>query len=418
MHAKHLLIGLLVALATAGAVPASNDEPAQKPFIVHEWGTFLAVQGSDGVTLGGMVDSDEVLPSFVEARGPLSYARVNMFSKMETPVTYFYTDQPRTVQVRIDMPKGLLTHWYPLVAAYGPNVGNGQGKPENSFLQWKNVQLLPVTGYEKILSPVADNLNWRFARETDSALVRVVAHTWNETPRTIESKDQYEKFLFYRGLGTFTLPLSVQSAQDSKGNASLKVANESDQFLNGLFAIQVENQTIRFGAAGNLDGHGSQTFGLSALLGKSLPLAEGVPLVKQAVAHALVEAGLYEKEAKAMVNTWEKSYFRTEGLRMLYLLPRPTVDAAIPIKILPAPDQLVRVMVGRIEVLTPERERQIEKYVSQLGASDFRVRQDATDGLSRLGRIGEPALRRVAKTTQDAEVRARAAQLIQQFESR
>jgi hypothetical protein len=418
MHAKHLLMGLVAALAAATAGHAASDEPTQKPFVVHEWGTFLAVQGSDGVTLGGMVDSDEVLPAFVEARGPASFARMNMFSKMETPVTYFYTDRPRTVHVRIDMPKGLLTHWFPLVAAYGPIPGNGPAKPEKSFLQWSNVQVLPVTGYEKVLSPVADNQNWRFARETDAALLKVVTHRLDEKSRALETKDQYEGFLFYRGLGTFTLPLSVQSIQASNGNISLKLTNESAQPLNGLFAIQVENQTIRFGSARNLESHSSHDQSLSTLLGKSLPLEEGVPLVKQAVARALIEAGLYEKEAQAMVNTWERSYFRTEGLRMLYLLPRPAVDAAIPIQIQPAPDQLVRVMVGRVEILTPERERQIEKYISQLGSVDFRSRQGASDGLAHLGRIGEPALRRVSKTTHDPEVRARAAQLIQQFESR
>ncbi len=407
MYAKHLLMGLIAALAAATAGNAANDDPAQKPFVVHEWGTFLAVQGSDGVTLGGMVDSDEILPAFVEARGPASFARMNMFSKMETPVTYFYTDRPRTVQVRVDMPKGLLTHWYPLVGAYGPVPGNVAAKPENSFLQWKNVQVLPVTGYEKLLSPVADNQNWRFARETDAALLKLVTHRLDEKTRVLETKDQYEGFLFYRGLGTFTLPLSVRSIQESSGPISLKLTNESAHPLNGLFVLQIENQTIRFGSADNLGGHSSQTFNLAKTLGKSLPLDQGVPLVKKAVARALVEAGLYEKEAQAMVNTWERSYFRTEGLRMLYLLPRPTVDATIPIKIQPAPDQLVRVMVGRIEVLTPEREQQIEKYISQLGSSNFRSRQEATDGLARLGRIGEPALRRVSKTTHDPEVRAR-----------
>jgi hypothetical protein len=148
-----------------------------------------------------------------------------------------------------------------------------------------------------------------------------------------------------------------------------------------------------------------------------MPLAEGVVQVKQAVARTLVEAGLYEKEAQAMVNTWEHSYFRTEGLRLLYILPRSEVDAIIPIRIQPTPEQLVRVMVGRVEVLTPEREQQIERFISQLGATDFRTRQAASDGLARLGRIGEPALRRVAKTTRDDEVRARAAQLIRKFES-
>ena len=166
----------------------------------------------------------------------------------------------------------------------------------------------------------------------------------------------------------------------------------------------------------DLAGHGTE-IKLDRGARKIEPLRKG-SLVKQAVAQSLIEAGLYQKEALAMVNTWERSYFRTDGLRLLYILPRKDVDSAIPIHIEPGPDQLVRVMVGRVEVLTPQRERQIEKFISDLGASEFRVRQGATDGLERLGRIGEPALRRVSKTTKDPEVRARATQLIRQFEGR
>ena len=417
MHARRVLFALFAALAAATIGLAAHESAGSIPFVVHEWGTFLSVQGSDGVTLGGMVDSDEILPDFVESANPSSFMRVSMKSKMETPVTYFYTDRPRTVQVRIDMPKGLLTHWYPLVQSYGPNPSSKPLKPENSFLEWRNVQLIPATTPDLLFNPVADNLNWRFARETDAALVKIAGSVLNERTKVYESRDRYERFLFYRGLGAFTLPLSVKSGQNSNGSFNLILTNESANPLEGLFAIQVEKETIRFGSVNSLAGHGTRDESLSAILGKFLPLDQGVPLVKQAVARALIEAGLFEKEATAMVNTWERSYFRTEGLRMLYLLPREAVDASIPIQIKPAPNRLVRVMVGRVEVLTPERERQIEAYVNQLGSEDFHIREAGTQGLSRLGRIGEPALRRVAKTTQDPEVRARAVQLIQRFES-
>src|SRR5205085_12568968 len=109
---------LLASLALASPGHPSATASARSDLIVHEWGTFLSVQGSDGVTLGGMVDSEEVLPSFVEGRGLASWQRSRIYSKMETPVTYFYTDRPRDVQVRIDMPKGILTHWYPNVCQY------------------------------------------------------------------------------------------------------------------------------------------------------------------------------------------------------------------------------------------------------------------------------------------------------------
>ena len=48
---------------------------------------------------------------------------------------------------------------------------------------------------------------WRFARETDSALVRV-----RKAGAPVRPEGDVEKFLFYRGLGEFDLPLSIKSA--------------------------------------------------------------------------------------------------------------------------------------------------------------------------------------------------------------
>ena len=39
---------------------------------------------------------------------------------METPVIYFYSDQPQTVDVSVDFPKGLITEWYTQASQIGP----------------------------------------------------------------------------------------------------------------------------------------------------------------------------------------------------------------------------------------------------------------------------------------------------------
>ena len=196
----------------------------------------------------------------------------------------------------------------------------------------------------------------------------------------------------------------------------LQARNRAKQPLRGVFYVSVKNERIQYQRLQDLAGEEvrqeSIVIDAPSLPNLWRPLEEGVPVVKKAVEAALVEAGLYPKEAQAMVNSWEKSYFRTEGPRLLYVLPRPLVDAVIPITIEPAPEQLVRVMVGRTELLTPEMERKIEQWIGQLGSTDFQVRESATQALARLGRLGEPALRRVAALTKDAEVRARAQRLI------
>jgi tetratricopeptide (TPR) repeat protein len=66
---------------------------------------------------------------------------------------------------------------------------------------------------------------------------------------------------------------------------------------------------------------------------------------------------------------------------------------------------VLRVMVGRLELLTPEREKLAEAAVRDLAAPDPAVRERAFATLRDQGRYVEPILRRVQRTTADAQVR-------------
>jgi len=70
-----------------------------------------------------------------------------------------------------------------------------------------------------------------------------------------------------------------------------------------------------------------------------------------ALERILVSAGLYQKEAAAMVETWRDSWFE-EGARLLYIVPRQSVDAILPLDIVPQPKDVARVFVGRVELFT------------------------------------------------------------------
>src|SRR5205823_11569620 len=119
-----------------------------------------------------------------------------------------------------------------------------------------------------------------------------------------------------------------------------------------LFVLGVENRAGKFIHVDRLPPGGQRTVQinwqsqadqlekLSSRLGKDM-------------AKALASQGLYQPEAAAMVNTWKDSWFAEDGLRVLYVLPREWTDRTLPLTIAPAPRDLVRVMVGRAEVLTP-----------------------------------------------------------------
>src|SRR5688572_1602364 len=119
--------------------------PKDSNYIVHEWGTFTSFSGSDGISLDFRPLVDEDLPQFVmdrqkqafwNERRALAYARgrtdkglVISRQRMETPVTYFYTDQERIVEASVEFPKGLLTEFYPPVRQFAPAFKKGQPEP-------------------------------------------------------------------------------------------------------------------------------------------------------------------------------------------------------------------------------------------------------------------------------------------------
>jgi len=99
---------------------------------------------------------------------------------------------------------------------------------------------------------------------------------------------------------------------------------------------------------------------------------------------ALVDQGLFPKEAQAMVETWRDSWFE-EGSRLIYILPSRAVDQSLPLDIAPAPSAIARVFVGRIELITPETKRLV---VEAMANGDWVT-------LDRYGRFLSPILNRI-----------------------
>jgi hypothetical protein len=106
----------------------------------------------------------------------------------------------------------------------------------------------------------------------------------------------------------------------------------------------------------------------------------------------LIGQGLYGKEAKAMIKTWQDSWFE-EGLRVYYLVPRKTVDMLLPLSIHPRPHEITRVFVGRAEIITPEIEQKIQNAARRYIAGTGEERAEALKTVKEYGRFSEPILR-------------------------
>jgi hypothetical protein len=362
-----LLAAGLLALCCHAADPAPKGTAAPAPdkeLTVHEWGTFSTFSGSDGKNLE-FQPYDNDLPGFVHGYLPRNSKAGPQGGtiSLETPVIYFYSDRAVTASVTVDFPKGIVTEWYPRAAR------------TDHRLRWPEVKVEPKE--EPKLREEKYPSRYYAARETDAAPLRIAAAK-DEEKREDFAAEQ-EKFLFYRGVGSFDMPLSVKAA--TAGKFTVRWAGKAPE--GDLILVQVKAGKLRFKPFGLDKKEGGARANVQVPDADATAKELGDALVKM-----LTARGLYEKEAKAMVKTWSSAWFGEEGTRVLYILPGDLTDELLPLRIEPKPAALTRVLVGRHDVLTPEREKQIDTLVAQR-SNESRpepVRRQATEELAKLGR--------------------------------
>ncbi|MEO6036609.1 MAG: hypothetical protein ABIQ35_15270, partial [Verrucomicrobiota bacterium] len=92
---------------------------------------------------------------------------------------------------------------------------------------------------------------------------------------------------------------------------------------------------------------------------------------------------------------WQDSWFQENGLRVLYVLPRSWTDQTLPINLMPAPRNLVRVMVGRAELITPALESKLADQLARARTGDEGALADAKLLLKDCGRFALPLYNRI-----------------------
>ena len=402
-----------ILIITAGTL-ARAAAGTSGTFVAHEWGTFTSLVDSEGNRLEGIHHEEEPLPGFVysryrdamatgrfkssrgwgecEGKGcdfvPRAGTATSVTQKMETPVIYFHSDRARDVQVDVGFPGGLITQWFPQASGYSPRAGEVTALA-NGSTQW-NVQVLPPMASTPQPPEVDAESVWAPSRQVNANLVQVGSEA--------------ERFIFYRGLGQFKTDLAVRDRGEQ-----LEIANDSHQNVPDVFVLNLDHRggwISRVGAVGA----GSRV--RTPVINRTArPLAEYLEEASREVHAALVRSGLYSDEAWAMVNTWKTSYFRSAGLRVLYVLPRLWTNSLLPLSIRPEPQSLVRTLVGRVEVMTAGEEQEL--------LTQFRQRHQHGPSVEALvqslGRFAEPKLRRLSQLAgQDSATRNRIEQALSQ----
>jgi len=363
---KKWMILLMVALPAVGlSTPTAG-------LVVHEWGTFTSVAGKDGAAVQWRpLRAPDDLPGFVYgmngAQGELrtlggAKRDLSSLVRMETPVLYFYADEPTEVSAKVEFPPGRLTEWYP------------KAKEGTRALDWGRFKVEPKG--QATLPKEPKPSHYYPARETDAALLRVGEET--------------EKLLFYRGVGSFQLPVRV-----TMDGARVTLQEIGREGLSRVLVVESRGGKIGFRALKDVRDGASV---------ERPELVAGPQELQRELVTTLVAQGLFEKEARAMVKTWEDSWFE-EGVRVLYTVPVKLVNKVLPLTLDPKPSELVRVFVGRVELITPELEA-AAKAIVEAAADPSRLAEQKR-ALAALGRFAEPAMRRIAAASGDEAVRGR-----------
>jgi hypothetical protein len=130
----------------------------------------------------------------------------------------------------------------------------------------------------------------------------------------------------------------------------------------------------------------------SAANDRRTPLAVAQKEIGAVMARALTGAGLYPAEATAMVKTWNDAWFGEEGVRVLYLLPREWTDEVLPLTLNPKPRELIRVMVGRAEIIPPQLQRELAVQLKLSNEASVKAKARLQAYYRKLDRFYSPAL--------------------------
>ena len=292
--------------------------------------------------------------------------------------------------VVLAFPGGLITESYPQAEYEVYQTGGRDGslrrleanlngidtslRSVTGAIGWNHITVQPNT--TPALPHESDRSRYYAARETDAAPIAVGG--------------QHEKFLFYRGVGRFPIPLTARLS----ANGAILIENRGQGAVPIVIVFENRGGQLGYRKAGPIE---------DTMTVDRPPLDDAFPQLRYDLESALVEQGLFVREAQAMVETWRDSWFE-EGARLIYIMPSSAVDAILPLRVEPAPSQTARVFVGRIELLTPDTVRSVEQALAQ---SDWPT-------IDRYRRFLEPILQRINLGTVD---RARQAERVYQHTS-
>lgn len=351
--------------------------------LAHEWGTFTTVHTEEGNTVEAINYLEDyqknVLPGFVHRISdfdpliPFTKSSIkghpDITMRLETPVLYFYPpanfDYNQKIDVNVIFHGGLLNEFYPMGESRHENLHYPDRQNENNFLQkglmnetsksfvsWKNIQI----GGPWAL-PETDANVWLAPRQVESSYVKT-------------ENGETERYIFYRGLAHLKSIIRTEhqteytrksDQADIERKIMVKVfAPDSWPFKDQTsftiprlwFVYIAGNGNLVYAEYKNIKVHKNKDPAKPVKVA-TLQFTEkdyiNFHQLRDSIKQALVQDGLFDAEAEAMLNTWNYHYFNKPGARVLFILPKIWADKYLPIQISVEHD-IVRTFIGRIDL--------------------------------------------------------------------
>ena len=358
-------------------------EDKQDKLVLHEWGTFISLQDEEGKAISGINTDDEPVPKFVHrlswnnllsendehpkwSQGAV-YCHPDVTMRLETPVIYFHPSEKwrsQPVKVHVAFRGGWLTEFYPDAIFQVP--GFDATKPKEIFSNEAGEKQDEYMEFGHIKTDAAGELSWKkLTVGTNGTGPNTTEKVWL-APRDVKAatvqtaRSEREKFLFYRGVGNVDAPLRIAR---NDANKTLEVRDNH----RGLAMLDPDDN-LRIHAAWLVDFRPDGACAFKSVgevkWGKEIRAVvpasfntddfspKNMPRLQDEMRKALITDGLFADEADALLKTWQVSYFKSPGLRFFYLCPRADIENTLPLEI-SVPCIVTRVMIGRIELVTP-----------------------------------------------------------------
>jgi hypothetical protein len=412
---------------------------------LHEWGVFTVYDDMRWANAGRKAEWLS-LPKFFYRQFPTQRLRWSP-SSWDKPIIYFYSRREGLkVNVKVDFGAGTPVVWWPCASSPVNPEGFYGGKAKQvtkglpfRALEWSVLlgAILPTTvempdapnpkladgnllhgikmiKAEEFALPADCWLNAARAVKNAALVTTEGSNLTGDAPWT-SHQIETERFLYYDGLVPAPDFLRCVEAMD----ATVTLRNCAQFPLKHLFVVDrrgaMRDRPVRFAHLAEALAPGAE---IKVPL-REIPAQLWPGVGSQEVLAALLEAGLTESEARALLGIWKDGFFLAPGLTAFHLLPQAEYDRMLKLTVSPQPGEIRRVGLALYPHIgdEPELAQTIGELIRRLDDEDVAKREQAAKALGEIGGLGLRYVREAMKTGKSAAVRTRCKAILDNFDT-